>query len=117
MRIMLSMKNAEKKSFLITGAGAGSAVPLRRPRWRPDTLWSARCGVKTSELHLKLCTPRQAGDPAKAARVLLELVELEVSPTHLLLGSDALKLVEERLAALHDEIQAWESVSRSTDYM
>jgi short-subunit dehydrogenase len=60
---------------------------------------------------------RQAGDPAKAARVLLELVELEVSPTHLLLGSDALKLVEERLVALHDEIQAWESVSRSTDYM
>jgi NAD(P)-dependent dehydrogenase (short-subunit alcohol dehydrogenase family) len=60
---------------------------------------------------------RQAGDPAKAARVLLELVELEEPPTHLLLGSDALKLVKERLAALHDEIQARESVSRSTDYI
>jgi NAD(P)-dependent dehydrogenase (short-subunit alcohol dehydrogenase family) len=60
---------------------------------------------------------RQAGDPAKAARVLLELVELEEPPTHLLLGSDALKLVKERLAALHDEIQAWEHVSRSTDYL
>jgi NAD(P)-dependent dehydrogenase (short-subunit alcohol dehydrogenase family) len=60
---------------------------------------------------------RQAGDPAKAARVLLELVELEEPPTHLLLGSDALKLVKERLAALHDEIQAWERVSRSTDYI
>ena len=60
---------------------------------------------------------RQAGDPAKAARVLLELVELEMPPTHLLLGSDALKWVKERLAVLHDEIQAWESVSRSTDYM
>ena len=60
---------------------------------------------------------RQAGDPAKAARVLLELVELEEPPTHLLLGSDALKLVKERLAALHDAIQTWESVSRSTDYL
>jgi short-subunit dehydrogenase len=60
---------------------------------------------------------RQAGDPAKAARVLLELVELEEPPTHLLLGSDALKLVKERLAALHDEIQAWQRVSRSTDYI
>jgi len=60
---------------------------------------------------------RQAGEPAKAARVLLELVELEMPPTHLLLGSDALKWVKERLAVLHDEIQAWESVSRSTDYM
>lgn len=60
---------------------------------------------------------RQAGDPAKAARVLLELVELEEPPAHLLLGSDALKLVKERLAALHDEIQAREAVSRSTDYI
>ena len=59
---------------------------------------------------------RQAGDPAKAARVLLDLVELEEPPTHLLLGSDALKLVRERLAALHEEIRAWEPVSRSTDY-
>jgi short-subunit dehydrogenase len=60
---------------------------------------------------------RQVGDPAKAARALLELVELEEPPTHLLLGSDALNLVKERLAALHDEIQAWERVSRSTDYI
>ena len=60
---------------------------------------------------------RQAGDPAKAARVVLELVELEEPPTHLLLGSDALKLVKERLAALHDEIEAWGPVSRSTDYI
>jgi NAD(P)-dependent dehydrogenase (short-subunit alcohol dehydrogenase family) len=60
---------------------------------------------------------QQAGDPAKAARVLLEIVESDQPPTHLLLGRDALKLVKERLAALHDEIQAWESVSRSTDYL
>ena len=60
---------------------------------------------------------QQAGDPAKAARVLLEIVESDEPPTHLLLGTDALKLVKERLAALHDEIQAWESVSRSTDYV
>ena len=60
---------------------------------------------------------QQAGDPVKAARVLLEIVESDKPPTHLLLGTDALKLVNARLAALHDEIQAWESVSRSTDYV
>lgn len=58
----------------------------------------------------------QAGDPAKAARVLLEIVESDEPPTHLLLGTDALKVVKERLAGLQDEIQAWEPVSRSTDY-
>jgi NAD(P)-dependent dehydrogenase (short-subunit alcohol dehydrogenase family) len=60
---------------------------------------------------------QQPGDPAEAARVLLEIAESDEPPTHLLLGRDALKLVKERLAALHEEIQAWEPVSRSTDYL
>jgi hypothetical protein len=49
--------------------------------------------------------------------VLLEIAESDEPPTHLLLGNDALKVVKERLAALHAEIQAWEPVSRSTDYI
>jgi len=59
---------------------------------------------------------RQAGDPRKAAQVLLKIVESESPPTHLLLGNDALRLVDERLAALSSEIKAWESVSCSTDF-
>ena len=55
---------------------------------------------------------RQAGDPAKAAQVLLKIVDSDNPPTHLLLGNDALKLVDERLAALSSEIKAWESLSR-----
>lgn len=58
----------------------------------------------------------QAGDPAKAAQVLLKIVDSDDPPTHLLLGNDALKLVDERLAALSSEIKAWESMSRSTDF-
>lgn len=59
---------------------------------------------------------RQAGDPAKAAQVLLQLVEMEHPPVHLVLGSDALKLVNEKLDAMRDEVAAWEQVSRSTDF-
>ena len=59
---------------------------------------------------------QQVGDPAKAAQVLLQLVESESPPIHLLLGRDALKLVEERLVHLGDEIKAWEPVSLSTDF-
>ena len=58
----------------------------------------------------------QAGDPAKAAQVLLKIVDSEHPPTHLLLGNDALKLVGARLAELSAEIKAWESISRSTDF-
>lgn len=57
----------------------------------------------------------QIGDPAKAAQALLELVAAENPPAHLLLGSDALQLVGEKIEALKAEIAAWESVSRSTD--
>jgi NAD(P)-dependent dehydrogenase (short-subunit alcohol dehydrogenase family) len=59
---------------------------------------------------------RQAGDPAKAAQVLLQLVDMEHPPVHLVLGSDALKLVNEKLDAMRDEVAAWEQVSRSTDF-
>jgi short-subunit dehydrogenase len=58
----------------------------------------------------------QAGDPAKAAQVLLDIVQSVDPPTHLLLGRDAVKLVKERLAALDEQIKAWEPISCSTDY-
>jgi NAD(P)-dependent dehydrogenase (short-subunit alcohol dehydrogenase family) len=59
---------------------------------------------------------RQAGNPAKAAQALLRLVDSADPPTHLLMGSDALGLVRERLSKLSREIKDWETVSRSTDF-
>ncbi len=59
---------------------------------------------------------KQAGDPAKAARVLLDLVELDNPPVHLLLGTDALGVVRKKLADLGREIDTWETVSKSTDF-
>ena len=59
---------------------------------------------------------RQAGDPAKAAQALLEVIAAEKPPVHLLLGKDALALVRAKLASMSDEIDAWEAVSASTDH-
>jgi len=58
----------------------------------------------------------QAGDPIKAAEVLLKLLATENPPVHLLLGSDALKLVREKIDSLASEITAWEDVTLSTDF-
>src|SRR5690606_37559147 len=58
---------------------------------------------------------RQLGDPAKAAKAMLQLIESEAPPSHLLLGSDALALVREKVTHLLDEMTRWESVTRSTD--
>lgn len=59
---------------------------------------------------------KQAGDPAKAAQAILQLVDSDHPPAHLLLGTDAVNLVREKLASLGAEIDAWEQVSRSTDF-
>ncbi|WP_176050978.1 oxidoreductase [Burkholderia sp. BCC1644] len=58
---------------------------------------------------------KQPGDPAKAARAMLAVIAADHPPAHLLLGSDALRLVRNKLSALDDEIRAWEAVTVSTD--
>jgi NAD(P)-dependent dehydrogenase (short-subunit alcohol dehydrogenase family) len=60
---------------------------------------------------------KQAGDPHKAAQALLEIVAAKNPPVHLLLGNDALDLVKTKLAALNEEIEQWEPLSRSTDFI
>ncbi len=59
---------------------------------------------------------KQAGDPRKAAQALLAIVAANNPPVHLLLGNDAFDLVKSKLAALNAEIDAWEALSRSTDF-
>ena len=59
---------------------------------------------------------KQPGDPAKAARAMLEIIAASDPPVHFLLGNDAVKLVNEKLDALRAELRAWESLSTSTDF-
>lgn len=58
---------------------------------------------------------RQLGDPAKAARAMLQVIASDSPPTHLLLGSDAIDVVRQKWASLAEEIGQWEAVTRSTD--
>jgi NAD(P)-dependent dehydrogenase (short-subunit alcohol dehydrogenase family) len=58
---------------------------------------------------------RQVGDPKKAAQAMLKLALSADPPAHLLLGSDAVRLVDEKMQLLQAEFDAWKSVSLSTD--
>jgi len=58
---------------------------------------------------------KQLGDPAKAAQAMLSLIDSDSPPAHLLLGSDALNLVRQKLFDLTAEINHWEKTTRSTD--
>jgi NAD(P)-dependent dehydrogenase (short-subunit alcohol dehydrogenase family) len=57
----------------------------------------------------------QLGDPAKAARAMLDVIDSDSPPAHLLLGSDAIDLVRQKLSLLAQEIDQWEAITRSTD--
>ncbi|HIE1099185.1 MULTISPECIES: oxidoreductase [Stenotrophomonas] len=57
----------------------------------------------------------QLGDPLKAARAMLQIINSDAPPSHLLLGSDALQLVRAKLASMASTLDAWEQLSRSTD--
>jgi len=58
---------------------------------------------------------RQLGDPEKLAEAVLTLIQSDTPPPQLLLGSDALKFVSERITRLQQEIGAWEALTVSTD--
>jgi hypothetical protein len=59
---------------------------------------------------------RQNGDPERLAQILLRVVAMDDPPVHLLLGSDALGLVEPARKARLEQLKTWEAVTRSTDY-
>lgn len=58
---------------------------------------------------------KQLGDPDKAAQAMLQVIESETPPAHLVLGSDALALIRQKLASLQEELSDWEELTRSTD--
>lgn len=59
---------------------------------------------------------KQLGDPQKAAQAMLQIIDSATPPAHLLLGSDALALVREKLQRASSEIDQWEALTRSTDH-
>lgn len=58
---------------------------------------------------------KQAGDPVKFAKVIVNFVNEPDPPGHLVLGVMGLQMVRQKLTTLQDELTAWEKVSHSTE--
>jgi len=58
----------------------------------------------------------QSGDPTMLAAAIMTLAASDEPPAHLLLGSDALRLVSEKLELLRAEFAEWREVTLSTDF-
>ena len=67
--------------------------------------------------HLRSQRGQEPIDPAKVARVLLDVVELDEPPLHLVLGRDAVDRVRAGMAAQLAEDERWADVGRSVDFV
>src|ERR1700759_5178665 len=61
-------------------------------------------------------TTGAAGDPVRAAEILVQVVKRENVPSHLLLGVNAADMALDYSRRQLDEATAWEDVSRSADF-
>lgn len=72
--------------------------------------------------HVVNYSGKQPGDPARGAQLVVEALtksgrcEGKALPSRLLLGSDAIKLVDGVLTKHRDEIDSWSELSASTDF-
>ncbi|CAM4136435.1 putative oxidoreductase [Mycobacterium basiliense] len=58
----------------------------------------------------------QPGDPVKAAAAIVDIASATEPPVHLLLGTDCVAAVEEKIQQLTSDINSWRDVSVSTDH-
>lgn len=58
----------------------------------------------------------QPGDPLKAALAIMTAMDHDAPPQRLALGSDAYGFINEALAGRQSELDAWQALSRSTDF-
>ncbi|WP_041840828.1 oxidoreductase [Actinoplanes friuliensis] len=59
---------------------------------------------------------RQLGDPARAAAAVLHILDVPEPPHHLVLGSDALRVIRAGRDAVDQDLATWRELSLSTDF-
>ncbi len=59
---------------------------------------------------------KQPNDPARAAQAVLQAVAAEKPPLHLALGSDALRVMNTKIASLQQDMAVWQAASASVGF-
>ncbi len=59
---------------------------------------------------------KQPGDPRRAARAMIDVVESTDPPLRLMLGADALELWDKKLAAMQAEFNGWRETATATAF-
>jgi NAD(P)-dependent dehydrogenase (short-subunit alcohol dehydrogenase family) len=67
-------------------------------------------------IHDQQIIGNQPGDPDRAAAVFIKVAECKERPLHLFLGSDAFGMANSKMEAVQNEMKAYESLTKSTDF-
>jgi NAD(P)-dependent dehydrogenase (short-subunit alcohol dehydrogenase family) len=97
----------EPGGFRTDFAGSSTAIRAGRPEYDSTVGKTAR--------FQRDYNGKQPGDPAKAAAAVLHIASLSDPPLRLLLGSDAVRFVEQNDLAKMESDRKWKDLSISTD--
>jgi NAD(P)-dependent dehydrogenase (short-subunit alcohol dehydrogenase family) len=81
-----------------------------------DKLEAYRSTIEPIERFLYGQAGRQAGDPAKAAALMMDVVDADAPPLRLMLGADAYELWERVIAARTSDLAAWRARGEATAF-
>ena len=95
-----------KTNFLLSGSLKSAAKPIGDYK-------EAR---ELEVIHDKQIIGNQPGDPEKAAKALITLAEGPERPLHMFLGTDSFGMANAKMEAVQKDLNAFESISKSTDF-
>jgi hypothetical protein len=72
--------------------------------------------IRAMHARMRANSAGAAGDPARAAEIIVRAAKRDNPPSHLLLGVNAVEMALAYSRRQIDEATAWESVSRSAHY-
>jgi len=97
--------------------------PVRTNFLSKDTLVVAKRAIAdyteaqaSLDLHLNGMDGKQAGDPEKVAALILLAASAAQPPVHLFAGKIANTLAEQKMQAVHQDLEAWRGASDATDF-
>lgn len=82
----------------------------------PSTLPDYATTAAKNMSDIRNVSGRQAGDPIKAAKAMIHVVETDQPPMRLLLGKAALKGARIKLQELSSDFETWAEVTEGADY-
>ncbi|UWL61793.1 SDR family oxidoreductase [Brucella pseudintermedia] len=68
------------------------------------------------DLHMNELDGKQAGDPEKVATLIMQAASVAEPPLHLFAGKIANTLAEQKMEAIHKDLDAWRGASDATDF-